>query len=44
MEQLFAVRQLCEIFGAMGKVLLCAYMDLEKAYDRMDRDALWQVL
>ena len=29
---------------AKGKDLFWAFMDLEKAYDRVDRDALWQVL
>ena len=27
-----------------GKNLYVAYMDLEKAYDRIDRDAMWRVL
>ena len=43
-DQLFVVRQLCEKFLAEGKDLFWAFMDLEKAYDRVDRDALWQVL
>ena len=38
------VRQLCEKFLAKGKDLFWAFMDLEKAYDRVDRDVLWQVL
>ena len=43
-DQLFVVRQLCEFFLSKGKDLFWAFMDLEKAYGRMDRDALWQVL
>ena len=40
-DQLFMVRQLCEKFLAKGNHLFFAFMDLEKAYDRVDRDALW---
>ena len=29
---------------AKGKDLFWAFMDLEKAYDRVDGEALWQVL
>ena len=43
-DQLFVVKQLCEMFLAKGKDKFRAFMDLEKAYDRVDRDALWQVL
>mgnify|MGYP000675205646 CR=1 FL=1 len=43
-DQLFVVRHLGEKFFAKGKNLFLAFMDLEKAYDRVDRDALWQVL
>ena len=38
------VRQLCEKFSAKGKDLFWAFMDLEEANDRVDRDALCQVL
>ena len=38
------MRQLCEKFLAKGKNLFWVFMDLEKAYDRVDRDALWQEL
>ena len=38
------VRQLGEKYLAKGKDLFWASMDLEKAYDRVDMDALWQVL
>lgn len=43
-DQMFLVRQLCEKFLGKGKELFWAFMDLEKAYDRVDREALWQVL
>ena len=42
--QLFLVRQLCEKCLAKEKDLFWAFMYLEKAYDRVDRDAQWQVL
>ena len=43
-DQIFVVRQLCEKFLAKGKDVYVAFMDLEKAYDRVDRRALWQVV
>ena len=43
-DQLFVVRQLFEKFLAKGKDLFWVFMDLKKAYDRVDRDALWQVM
>ncbi len=39
----FAVRQVCEKYLAKGKEVFWAFMDLEKAYDRIDR-GLWTVL
>ncbi len=38
-DQIFVVRQLCEKYLAKGKVFW-AFMDLEKAYDRTDREGL----
>ena len=38
------MRQLGEKFLAKGKGLFFAIMDLEKAYDRVDRDARWQLM
>ena len=43
-DQIFAVKQLSEKFVSKSKNLYVAYMDLEKAYDRIDRDAMWSVL
>ena len=43
-DQVFAVRQVCEKYLAKGKDVFFAFMDLEKAYDRVDRKAMWDVL
>ena len=43
-DQIFAVRQISEKYLAKGKEVFWAFMDLEKAYDRVDREALWQVV
>jgi len=43
-DQIFAIRQLIEKCVRKGKSLYAAFMDLEKAYDRIDRDGLWRVL
>ena len=34
MDQVLAVRQVCEKYLANGKDVFWAFMDLEKAYDR----------
>ena len=44
MDQLFAVRQVCEKYLANGKDVFWALMDLEKAYDTIDRHGVWQML
>ena len=44
MDQVFVVRQVCEKYIAKGKNVYWAFMDLEKAYDRVDRKAVWEVL
>ena len=41
---MFAVRQVCEKHLANGKDILWAFMDLEKAYDTVDRHGMWQML
>ena len=43
-DQIFSVRQLCEKFLAKGREVYYAFMDLQKADDRVDRRALWQVV
>ena len=43
-DQVFVVRQVCEKYLAKGKDVYWAFMDLEKAYDRVDREAMWDVL
>ena len=44
MAQVFAVRQACEKYLANGKDVFWAFMDLEKAYDTIDRLGMWQML
>ena len=43
-DQIFALKCICEKYIEKGKEVFCAFMDLEKAYDRVDRGAMWQVL
>jgi len=43
-DQIFAVKQVCEKVLEKGKNVYLGFMDLEKAYDRVNREALWQVL
>ena len=44
MDQVFAVRQVCEKYLANGKNVFWAFMDLEKAHDTIDRYGMWQKL
>ena len=44
MDQVFAVRQVREKYVANGKDVFWAHMDLEKAYDAIDRHGMWQML
>ena len=44
MDQVFAVRQVCEKYLANGKDVFYIFMDLEKAYDANDRHGMWQML
>ena len=39
-DQVFAVRQVCERYLANGKDVLWAFMDLERAYDTIDRHGM----
>ncbi len=43
-DQIFAMMMLVEEYLGKDKKLYAAFMDLEKAYDRIDREALWSVL
>ena len=43
-QQVFAIRQVCEKYLANGKNVFWAFMDLEKAYDTIDRHGMWQTL
>ena len=43
-DQIFAVRQICEKYMAKGKEVFWAFMDLEKAYDFIERIPLWDIL
>ena len=43
-DQTFAVRQICEKYVRKGRDVYFAFLDLEKAYDRVDREAMWNVL
>ena len=44
MDQVFAVRQVCEKYLANGKDVFWAFMDLEKPHDTLDRQGMWQML
>ena len=43
MDQVFAVRQVCKKYLANGKDVFCAFMDLEKPFDTIDRHGMWQM-
>jgi hypothetical protein len=43
-EQIFIIRQLVEKYLEKGKKVYAAFMDLEKAYDKVSRTGLWKVL
>ena len=43
MDPVFAVRQVCEKYLANGKEAFWAFMDLEKAYDTLNRHGMWQM-
>ena len=44
MDQVFAVKQVCEKYLANGKDVFWAFMDSEKAYDTIDQHGMWQML
>ena len=43
-DQIFTLRMIVEKMLAKGKKVYAAFMDLEKAYDRIDWEAMWDVL
>ena len=43
-DQIFTLRMIVEKMLMKGKKVYAAFMDLEKAYDRVDWEALWDVL
>ena len=44
MDQVFAIREVYEKYIANGKDVFWVFMDLEKAYDTIDRHGIWQML
>ena len=44
MDQVNAVRKVCEKYLANGKDAIWAFMDLEKAFDTIDRHGMWQMI
>ncbi len=43
-DQIFAMEMLVGEYLGRAKKLFSAFMNLEKAYDRVDREVLWSVL
>ena len=43
-DQIFTVKGMAEKYLMKDRKLYAAFMDLEKAYDKVDWDALWEVL
>ncbi len=43
-DQIFAMKRLVEEYLHKDTKSYAAFMDLEKAYNRVDREALWSVL
>ena len=43
MDQVFAISQVCEKYLANGKDVFRAFMDLEKAFDTIDRCGMRQM-
>ncbi len=43
-DQIFTMKRLVEEYLGKAKKLYTAFMDLEKADDKVDREALWSVL
>ena len=43
-DQIFAIKVMVEEYLGKNEKLYASFMDLEKAYDRVDKEALWNVL
>ncbi len=43
-DQIFVIKMLMEEYLGNDRKLYAAFMDLEEAYDRVDRKSLWNVL
>ena len=43
-ESTIPIRQVCEKYLANGKDVFLAFMDLEKSYDTIDLNGMWQIL
>ena len=44
MDQVFYVRQVCDKYLAKGKDVFWAFVDLENAYDTIDKQGMWQMV
>lgn len=44
LKQIFALRMVVGEYLRKGRKMYVAFMDLEKAYDRVDRKVLWRIL
>src|SRR5215469_14425216 len=43
-DQVFILRKLCEKYREKGREVYVGFMDLEKAYDKVEREALWIIM
>ena len=44
MDQVFAIRQVCEKYLTNRTDVFCEFVDLKEAYDTIDRHGMWQML
>ena len=44
MDQIFSLCMITEKFLAVNQKVFCAFVDLEKAFDRVVRAKLWEIL
>ena len=44
MDQIFTIKMKVEEYLGKGEKLYAAFIDLDKAFDRVDREALWNFL